>query len=247
PTNMSFSETNFDWEDEEDCEDYGSPWEGAVIYRRNPSISHVEYCTTLERLGLGRLSTETSKSRASIMGLLVTKSFKDYPLGTPVQISIDVTRKQKLRLDGILKTVITLDCNRCGEQSAECIFSNFSLVLTEEPIQEPEIINMGVVYGENKLHSNGNSEEEEEDDEASTDMDNWLYFPRQEKEFDISKPMRDMVHLEITINAVCDPKCKGVCLGCATNLNTGNCSCSNEAVKEKGNGPLGNLREQMQP
>lgn len=104
---------SIDWEDEEDVEDTGSPWEGAIVYKRHSSVTHVEYCTTLERLGLGRLSTETSKSRASVMGLRVTKAVKDYPNGTPVQVSIDVTRKkQKLRLDGIVRTVITLGCNR---------------------------------------------------------------------------------------------------------------------------------------
>lgn len=104
---------NFDWDDRRDIEDMGSPWEGAVVYKRNPSILHVEYCTTLERLGLGRLSTEISKSRASVMGLRVTKAVKDYPQGTPVQVSIDVTKKKrKLRLDGLLRTVITLGCNR---------------------------------------------------------------------------------------------------------------------------------------
>ena len=104
---------NWDDQEEEDAEDMESPWEGAIIYKRNSSISHVEYCTTLERLGLGKLSTEISKSRASVMGLRVTKAVKDYPLGTPVQISIDVTKKKKrLRLDGIIKTVIALACYR---------------------------------------------------------------------------------------------------------------------------------------
>lgn len=142
PKNATFTDVSFYWEDqeqEEDIEDVGSPWEGAIIYKRNPSISHIEYCTTLERLGLGKLSTETSKSRASVMGLRVTKAVKDYPLGTPVQVSIDVTRKkQKLRLDGIVKTVITLGCNRyisfSSFSSAVFIFSNtlafsFSMLL----------------------------------------------------------------------------------------------------------------------
>lgn len=115
PNNQKFTDVSFDWGDqeEEDPEDMVSPWDGAIIYRRNPSISHIEYCTTLERLGLQKLSTEISKSKASVSGLRVTKAVKDYPLGTPVQISIDVTRKKrKLRLDGIIKTVITLGCNR---------------------------------------------------------------------------------------------------------------------------------------
>ncbi|PNY02259.1 hypothetical protein L195_g025564 [Trifolium pratense] len=100
-------------DDEDEIEDTGSPWEGAVMYKRNASILHMEYCTTLERLGLGFLSTDVSKNKASVMGLRVTKAVKDYPNGTPVQISVDVTRKRKkLRLDGIIKTVITLSCNR---------------------------------------------------------------------------------------------------------------------------------------
>lgn len=113
----SFTETStidMDWEDQEEIEDIGSPWEGSVMYRRNASVTHVEYCTTLERLGLGRLSTEVSKNRASTMGLRVTKDVTDYPDGTPVQVSVDVIRKKKkLRLDGIVRTVITLGCNRC--------------------------------------------------------------------------------------------------------------------------------------
>lgn len=116
---------NFDWNDEREIEDMGSPWEGAVVYKRNPSILHVEHCTTLERLGLGKLSTEISKSRASVMGLRVTKAVKDYPQGTPVHISIDVTRKKhKLRLDGLLRTVITLGCNRYFPLLFSCIFSS---------------------------------------------------------------------------------------------------------------------------
>lgn len=92
------------------------------MYRRDPSVTHLEYCTTLERLGLGKLSSELSVSRASAMGIRITSSgrggaFGDTSLsGTPVLISIDVTRrKRKLKLDGILRTVIILGCNRSGE------------------------------------------------------------------------------------------------------------------------------------
>lgn len=249
PDYESFSEENtinIDWGDHEgEVDDTGSPWEGAVVYKRNASISHVEYCTTLERLGLGKVSTDISKSRASIMGLRVTKAVKDYPLGTPVQISIDVTRKKhKLWLDGIIKTVITLGCNRCGEPSAECIFCDFTLILTEEPIEEPEIISMGVIFGEDK--SRTMEQAEEDSDEASIDLDDWLHFPPEDKEIDISKHIRDMVHVEITYNGLCDPTCKGLCLKCGINLNTSECSCSKQEVKEKGFGPLGTLKEQMQ-
>ncbi|KAJ8426106.1 hypothetical protein Cgig2_031773 [Carnegiea gigantea] len=353
---------DFDWTDDQD---EGAPWEGAIVYRRNSSITHVEYCTTLERLGLGRLSSELSRSTASAMGLRITKAVKDYLDGTPVLISVDVTRKkQKLRLDGIIKTVITLSCNRvssmapalsfvvsilrivsctnkilnfvmypgvmheltlyvspflescvesqstacglfphrnreilnlfspkdslfyfgtaiifwtifllgqwkhmknvpnhvanlsleiaheddgmmCGKPAAESVFSNFLLLLTEEPIQEPEVLDLGTIYGDDKSRTFGVTDDEDEE-EASIDLDDRLYFPPKEKEIDISKHIRDMVHLQITINAVCDPKCRGLCLRCGTNLNISVCNCSEEDVAPVSNGSLGKLRKQMQ-
>lgn len=77
----------------------------------------MEYCTTLERLGLAKLSTDVSKSRASAMGIrLPPRRGKEVELGgdgTPVLVSVDVTRrKRRLKLDGIVRTVITLGCNR---------------------------------------------------------------------------------------------------------------------------------------
>nr|AFK44748.1 unknown [Lotus japonicus] len=219
-TNEGSGVISLDWDDDGEIEDAGSPWEGAVIYKRNASILHLEYCTTLERLGLGNLSTDVSKSRAAVMGLRVTKAVKDYPNGTPVQISIDVARKKKkLRLDGIIKTVIGLLCNRCCMPSAESVFSEFSLLLSEEPIVEPETIDLGVIFGEDKITTSG--DRGLDDDDALIDLDDQLYFPPEEKHIDISKNIRDRVHLEITMNSVCDPGCKGMCLKCGQNFNTG--------------------------
>ncbi|OWM74163.1 hypothetical protein CDL15_Pgr008474 [Punica granatum] len=243
---------SIDWGEQEldGTEELDSPWGGAIIYRRNSSVSHVEYCTTLERLGLEKLSTDTSKLRASALGLRVTKSVKDYPLGTPVLISVDVTRrKNKLRLDGIIRTVITLGCNRCGEPAAESVFSNFSILLTNEPIEEPKILSLGTISGEDKSKSSPgfiDKVEEGDADETEIDMDDWLHFPPEEKQIDLSKNIRDLVHLEITLNAVCDPSCKGLCLKCGTNLNTSMCSCSKSDARKKSFGPLGNLKKQMQ-
>ncbi|XP_058731661.1 large ribosomal RNA subunit accumulation protein YCED homolog 1, chloroplastic [Vicia villosa] len=244
---------SLDWDDEDEIEDDEkkiedpeSPWEGAVIYKRNALILHQEYCTTLERLGLGRISTDISKNKASVMGLRVAKTVKDYPNGTPVQVSVDVTRKKKkLRLDGIIKTVITLPCNRCGRPFGEGIFSEFSLLLTDEPpVDEPETNDLGVIFGVDKISTLGKSEEDDED--ALIDPDDQLHFPREEKQIDISKNIRDRVHVKINIGSVCDSGCKGMCMKCGKNLNTGNCSCSKEVVKEEIFGPFRNLREKMQ-
>lgn len=109
----SGSDWEFGDEEIEEDNDEGCPWEGAILYRRNAAVSHLEYCTTLERLGLGKVSSGLSRTRASEMGLRLVKPVTDYPNGTPVLISVDVTRRrQKLRLDGIARTVISLNCNR---------------------------------------------------------------------------------------------------------------------------------------
>ena len=248
-------ELDFGEEDEE-----GSPWEGALVYKRDSSATHLEYCTTLERLGLGKLSGELSIARTSAMGIRFPSPRVSLPEETPVLISIDVTRKKrKLKLDGILRTVILLGCNRwvqslgfhpsnsifiilscsrrCGGPAAENVFSNFSLLLTEDPIEdEEEEIDLGTIFGSEKFSNL-------DDDEELIDPDDRLYFPVEEKSIDISKNIRDLIHLEITINPVCDPNCRGLCLKCGTNLNNSKCRCQEEKFNELG--PLGSLRQQM--
>ena len=106
---------------------------------------------------------------------------------------------------------------------------------------------MGMIYGEDKNKAyTGIGKGGDEDDDASIDFEDRLYFPSGEKEIDISKHIRDLVHLEINIDAVCGPNCKGFCFKCGTNLNTGICNCSEQEAEKTPYGPLGNLKEKMQ-
>ncbi|XP_078448508.1 BTB/POZ domain protein, putative (DUF177) [Wolffia australiana] len=228
-------ELEFGEEDEE-----GSPWEGAVVYRRDSGVTHVEYGTTLERLGLGKLSGELSKSRASAMGIRLGAS-----AGTPVLVSIDVTRKKrKLKLDGVLRTVILLGCNRCGGPAAESVFCNFAFLLTEDPVEDDgDEIDLGTIFGSEKTRARGDGNEDEDE---LIDPEDRLHFPAEEKAIDISKNIRDLVHLEMTMNAVCDPGCKGLCYDCGANLNQSRCRCGGAAGEKLGEfGPLASLKRQM--
>lgn len=103
---------------------------------------------------------------------------------------------------------------------------------------------MGIISGQDKFMTF--DENSDEDDEELIDLDDQLYFPPVEKEIDISKNIRDILHLEITMNAICNPGCKGMCLRCGINLNIGSCNCSKQDVKKNDFGPLGNLKRQMQ-
>ncbi|XP_062089672.1 large ribosomal RNA subunit accumulation protein YCED homolog 1, chloroplastic-like [Humulus lupulus] len=139
---------------------------------------------------------------------------------------------------------------KCSEPATKSIFSNFSLLLAEEPVEESKIINMGMIYGENKnnfITRSGEDCEEEDDDEASIDFEDRLYFPPKEKEIDISKHIKDLLHLEIIISSVCDSNCKGMCFNFGVNLNTSTCICSKEEMKTNSFGALRNLMQQMQP
>ncbi|PNX79478.1 hypothetical protein L195_g035464 [Trifolium pratense] len=95
--------------------------------------------------------------------------------------------------------------------SAETIFSEFSLLLTEEPpIDEPDTINFVVILGKDKISSRRKSGEDDDDEDALIDLDDQLHFPPEEKQIDISKNIRDRVHLKITLNSVCDSACKAL-------------------------------------
>ncbi|KAG0535643.1 hypothetical protein BDA96_04G383200 [Sorghum bicolor] len=232
-----------------------SPWEGALVYRRDAAVHHLEYATTLERLGLGDLSSPDSRARAANLGLGLSGGGQDGTAAqsqTPVLVSLDVTRRRgRLRLDGIVRTVITLGCFRCAEPAPQGIFANFSLLLTEDPVEEPDVVDLGTIFEEDiaKGASLAGTMDNQDDDQ-DIDWDDRLHFPAADREIDISKHIRDIIHLEITLDAVCDPNCKGLCLSCGANLNTSSCTCNKGKPKEpknvKGRGPLKELLKPMQ-
>uniref|UniRef100_A0A0E0K7B5 Uncharacterized protein n=1 Tax=Oryza punctata TaxID=4537 RepID=A0A0E0K7B5_ORYPU len=236
-------------EEEEEGEEEGSPWEGAVVYRRDASVHHLEYATTLERLGLGDLSSPHSRARAATMGILILSSTGDSPNDhTPVLVSVDVARRRgRLRLDGILRTVITLGCYGCAEPAPQGIFANFSLLLTEDRVEEPDVVDLGTIFEEEQTKAPLLTGSQEDEDDEDIDWDDRLHFPAGEKEIDISKHVRDIIHLEITLEALCSPTCKGLCLGCGENLNTSSCSCNTEKQQAKNVPRRGPLKDLLKP
>ncbi|KAJ3691392.1 hypothetical protein LUZ61_020556 [Rhynchospora tenuis] len=297
------------------------PWKGAIVYKRDASVSHVEYCTSLDRLAIGWLSSRVSADRAAEMGLKLPDDlnwmyndeegdkderlngqdvvlegkdennnpvflsadelrnakisvkyedddddeFDDFDFDdeeggeftdTPVLVSIDVTRKRgSIRLDGIVRTVITLDCNRCFGPAAECVYSNFSLLLSETPIGEPpenpdsiEEMFVESKTKKNKVKIHGTDVDEDRDIE----WDDRFHFPAGQNEIDISKQVRDIIHLDITMNALCGANCKGLCSKCGKNLNLGNCTCTKVKGGEQSSGqntrhgPLRDLRKKLE-
>jgi uncharacterized protein len=47
---------------------------------------------------------------------------------------------------------------------------------------------------------------------------------------DLGKPLRDYLLLDLPINLVCKPDCKGICVECGVNLNRGTCEHTNSRI-----------------
>ncbi|KAK8970226.1 hypothetical protein KSP40_PGU010916 [Platanthera guangdongensis] len=95
-------------------------------------------------------------------------------------------------------SIITLEGNWCAGPAAENVFSNFSLLLTENPVdKELDKVDMGVLYGANKVKSSPSigDIDKMEDDEKLIDEDDRLYFPPEAKEIDLSKHIRDLFNV----------------------------------------------------
>jgi uncharacterized metal-binding protein YceD (DUF177 family) len=165
------------------------------------------------------------------MGL--EKSEVDGVVGTPVQISVDVTKEGRdYRVDGIIRTSLAMVCNRCLAPVAERIFASFNLRLTEAPVLEPTQPNLGVVLGRDEASLWKAEADDEARAELDIDLDDKLHFPKDQKELDLSKYLRDTIHLEIPAKSLCDSACPGLCLGCGVNLNTTVCRCGKSQKKQ---------------
>jgi uncharacterized metal-binding protein YceD (DUF177 family) len=135
---------------------------------------------------------------------------------------------------------------RCGIPVAERVFGEFSLLLTENPVVEPTKARIGVVLGDDSVMPD---EQIELEDVLDLDLDDKLHFPRTQKSIDISKYIRDTVHLEIPLQCLCELSCKGKCIDCGTNLNQGSCKCDLSAHQMNRQaiwGPLEELKKQLE-
>jgi hypothetical protein len=140
---------------------------------------------------------------------------------------------------------------RCLAPVAERVFATFNLTLTMNPVSEPPQQTVGVVLGADTSNKYGFEGDEDDEGEAvlDLDLDDKLHFPLDAKEVDISKYLRDTIHLEIPSSSLCDPSCKGLCIDCGVNMNKTVCKCAGKTVKSTRQhvwGPLEQLKKQIE-
>eukprot|EP00850_Spirogloea_muscicola_P002140 SM000008S22229 [mRNA] locus=s8:508768:510359:- [translate_table: standard] len=212
------------------------PWQGALFFRRGIKGRHLELATTLERLHLTKLSSQLSHDLALQMGLKDASMSVDRVDGgnvggeggsgpTPVLVSVDVEQDSAdIRLDGTIRTAITVRCNRCLALVAERVLADVSLKLTERPVEEPAERSLGIVLSKDSSWAPSDTDEPA-DGVLDIDLDDRLHFPATAQEVDISTYIRDTVHLEIPIRKLCREACRGLCIVCGVNLNKAPCRC----------------------
>ncbi|CAI5472058.1 unnamed protein product [Closterium sp. Yama58-4] len=152
--------------------------------------------------------------------------------GTAVVVRMRSSKEGRdIRLDGTAQTVFAMQCHRCLCPVTEPIYSEFSLLLSASPLHEPTKRSLGVILDAPSSSFNSlpaDYDDGDEGDMLDLDLDDKLYFPPDQRIIDVSKYVRDTVHLEIPLKVRCSPGCRGMCLGCGANLNVKACSCGED-------------------
>ena len=130
-----------------------------------------------------------------------------YRVVAPVDLAFEVNKdKDKFRLVGTVKTELELPCSRCLEPYRLPVDAPFDLRFlpaTEASTTEVE------------------REVEEEDLETS-------YY--RDDQIDLNELLREQFYLALPMKPLCREDCRGLCVHCGSNQNTGTCSCATEWV-----------------
>jgi uncharacterized protein len=129
-----------------------------------------------------------------------------YRVVAPVDLAFEVNKdKDKFRLVGTVKAELELPCSRCLEPYRLPVNAPFDLryLPATEASTEAE------------------REVEEEDLETS-------YY--RDDQIDLNELLREQFYLALPMKPLCREDCKGLCVHCGTNRNTGPCNCAAEWV-----------------
>src|SRR3954447_4929471 len=126
---------------------------------------------------------------------------EDYRIVAPVSLAFDIFKdKQAFRLVGRAQTTLELKCSRCLESFTAPVDQEFDLRY------QPHSVN------------SGEDEREIEEDDLTT-----AFYEKDE--IDLGHLMHEQFVLALPMKPLCSEACKGLCVACATNLNTTTCDC----------------------
>lgn len=74
--------------------------------------------------------------------------------------------------------------------------------------------------------------DEDDDDEEEMEESGRAVTYYAGDEIDLTQPLRENVLLEVPMKPLCDEDCRGLCASCGTNLNEGECQCTNTVLPD---------------
>ena len=124
---------------------------------------------------------------------------------TPVEVELRVHRQDEdFLVQGKLRTVLTLACDRCLGNALTTIEGEFSAWLTAEIPPD--------------------SDETE---------DEWIPFPAYQESVDISELISRTIYLDLPRKTLCREDCQGLCPVCGIDRNQHTCECENTGMDER--------------
>ena len=125
-----------------------------------------------------------------------------YRVVAPVQLGFDIHKdKDKFRLVGRVTAELELPCSRCLEPNRMPVDAPFDLRY----------------FPATEASTDPDREVGEEDLEIS-------YY--RDDQVDLNELLREQFYLVLPMKPLCTESCRGLCVQCGTNLNTGTCDCA---------------------
>jgi uncharacterized protein len=155
------------------------------------------------RLDLRQVRAERGATRAVQIHDTVASRIDEIPFVSPVEGTITLTNLGAvLRIEGRLRTVATLTCDRCGSPFA------YDLDAT---VEEEAGWGSATAVGS-----------------AAEGETSYLVQAGESIELDVEMLARDALVLALPMAAHCSPDCPGLCAGCGANLRLEACRCAQE-------------------
>ena len=129
---------------------------------------------------------------------------EEYRVTAPVHLVMDVHNDgTAYRVTGRVTTRLQLECGRCLEPFDIAVDSPFELRYVPQ------------------VENTGEGEREVEEDDLTT-----AFY--QDETIDLAELMHEQFVLALPMKPLCSSACKGLCVHCGANLNSGSCGCAPE-------------------
>lgn len=145
----------------------------------------------------------------------------------PVQVEFKLSQVDGVVVaSGELDTQIRLLCSRCGKPHDRSVRPRFSALFCQDPVMAgiSHLQEGGKPAGQNQGHArHAHDFESESNLEGGIDLD--ITYLSQDY-IDLAEILTEQLRLQVPFQPLCKETCKGVCMNCGADLNTGRCACA---------------------